>query len=165
MYSITKIFEISYAHSLPNHQGKCQRQHGHNAIIEVTLASPNVEEMKYASDRGMVADFGDVKRICNEVILDKLDHRTLVKGTEWTYLAALEYLNGLEMTVANREHYLDEFVVLGFDTTAENLGRYVFSKLSEAFDKAFVSPLGVITITVAAVKWTETRDNVAGYIE
>lgn len=73
MISATKKIEISYAHTLPEHQGECKNLHGHNALIEVEIGVP---EHKLPSD-GMVTDFADLNWRAKQDILDKLDHRYL----------------------------------------------------------------------------------------
>jgi 6-pyruvoyltetrahydropterin/6-carboxytetrahydropterin synthase len=67
---ITKTFEISAAHFLPDHP-ICGKIHGHNYKVELTL------EGKVNPKTGMLMDFGDVKDIFKKTIGDKLDHSTL----------------------------------------------------------------------------------------
>ena len=73
--STTKEFKFCAAHVLPQHNGKCGREHGHNYKLQVIVRG----EIKTApgSDCGMVMDFSDVKAIVNEHIIDRLDHRHL----------------------------------------------------------------------------------------
>jgi len=72
---ISKIFEFSAAHILPFHKGKCCNIHGHNYEMEVHVET-------WALDANeMLLDFGDLKQIVKEHILDKVDH-TFVLGTE-----------------------------------------------------------------------------------
>src|SRR3990167_3440006 len=83
---ITKTFEFSYAHILPNHNGKCRKLHGHNAVVEVTVGSLDLQPG--GSSEGMVMDFGDLKNIVKNLVLDKWDHFFLAKGDEWVVEAA-----------------------------------------------------------------------------
>ena len=64
-------FTFDAAHHLPNYPGKCANVHGHRWRLEVrVLGVPSVTT-------GMVLDFGDLKQIvCNSVI-DKVDHTDL----------------------------------------------------------------------------------------
>lgn len=71
MISVTKVFEISAAHFLPNYVGLCVFNHGHNWIIEVTVCG-DVEPVS-----GMVLDFKILKDIFKTEIKDHLDHRQL----------------------------------------------------------------------------------------
>lgn len=77
MFVICKRYSFSYAHHLPNHKGKCKRQHGHNAIVEVAVSSPSlVEEGTDDSSEGMVIDFDDLDAIVKPII-EELDHQDL----------------------------------------------------------------------------------------
>ena len=69
--SITKKFEFEAAHKLPDHPGKCKNLHGHSYKLEVTVSSDQL------NDQGMVMDFGDLKVIVNEHIINILDHSLL----------------------------------------------------------------------------------------
>lgn len=72
MFTISKTFRFEAAHHLPNHDGKCRRVHGHSWIATVTVSANSV-----ASDgakRGMVLDFGDLKKIVQPVVDQYLDH-------------------------------------------------------------------------------------------
>ena len=76
MLSVTKKFEFAYAHYLPKHKGKCINLHGHTGTLEVELIKTNTSEQLCDYD-GMIIDFGDMKRLVNEAVIDKLDHRYL----------------------------------------------------------------------------------------
>lgn len=71
MYRITKMFELSSAHYLRNYEGPCKRLHGHNYKVEVSL------ESKYLDERGMIMDFGTLKKLSNEAFFEKYDHHNL----------------------------------------------------------------------------------------
>ena len=71
MITITKIFRFEASHSLPKHKGKCKNLHGHSYKLEVTVGS------KQLNEKDMVMDFGDLKKIVNKEIIDKLDHQHL----------------------------------------------------------------------------------------
>lgn len=153
MYSITKTFEISYAHMLPNHEGKCRNLHGHNATIAITVAGSTL--INEDSSVGMLMDFGDLKKFVKKEALDILDHKTLVKGDEWIYDAALLYTS--QLLEEQRDQYLNQFVVLNFETTAENLAQWCNDRLRDRILK-----FGVM---LSEVTWYETRDNSATYLE
>lgn len=68
--SITKIFTFDSAHRLDDYIGKCANLHGHTYKLEV--------QVKGRTDhRGIVIDFGDLKQIVNEQIINKYDHKFL----------------------------------------------------------------------------------------
>jgi len=70
MLSITKQIRTETGHRLCNYEGRCAHVHGHSYLWEITVEG----EM---DDRGMVADFKDLKQIMTEVI-DPLDHAFVI---------------------------------------------------------------------------------------
>ena len=82
---LTKEFEFEMAHSLLNYDGLCQHIHGHSYKLAVTvIAIPNWD--KNSPKRGMVMDFGDLKRIVNKLITIPLDHALVLNSEtpkEW----------------------------------------------------------------------------------
>jgi 6-pyruvoyltetrahydropterin/6-carboxytetrahydropterin synthase len=64
-------FYFAAAHRLPRYDGPCFRMHGHNYKFFVALEG----DVDPAS--GMIADFGEVKRIVGEQVLARVDHRNL----------------------------------------------------------------------------------------
>ena len=71
-YSVTKIIAFCYGHRLLNYDGKCKFLHGHNGRVEIVVAAERLD------GRGMVVDFGDVKKIVGGFIDEKLDHRMIL---------------------------------------------------------------------------------------
>jgi 6-pyruvoyltetrahydropterin/6-carboxytetrahydropterin synthase len=67
MFELTIRGDISSAHFIKGHQGKCKNLHGHTWKIEVTVIS------KELNDLGMVADFAILKKQLAEV-LAPIDH-------------------------------------------------------------------------------------------
>ncbi|MBU1992758.1 MAG: 6-carboxytetrahydropterin synthase QueD [Patescibacteria group bacterium] len=67
---IHKEFKFDSAHHLPDYRGKCEEVHGHTYKLRVTL------EGEVQSD-GLVFDFGDIEKIVQENVLEKLDHKDL----------------------------------------------------------------------------------------
>ncbi len=72
--TVTKKFEFHYAHFLPEHKGKCKFLHGHTGVLEVEVGPWGKVKSDY---EGMVIDFGDLKEIVQEKVLQKLDHAYL----------------------------------------------------------------------------------------
>lgn len=65
---IAKQMVFDAAHMLPNHPGKCRNWHGHQWKVEVAI-------MKRVNPKtGMVTDFGTLKKIMQEHIVDVFDH-------------------------------------------------------------------------------------------
>jgi 6-pyruvoyltetrahydropterin/6-carboxytetrahydropterin synthase len=76
MLSVTKKFDFCYGHCLPGHKGKCKNTHGHNSTLEVELVSTETTDKMNIYD-GMIIDFGDLKNLVKETIIDRLDHQYL----------------------------------------------------------------------------------------
>src|SRR5579862_6480817 len=72
MFQVTKEIRFCYGHRLLNYEGKCRHLHGHNGKVLITLKAENLD------DRGMVLDFGDIKKVMNGWTDDNLDHRMIL---------------------------------------------------------------------------------------
>jgi len=73
---ITKQFGFETGHALHGYDGKCKNVHGHSYKLYVTVIGTPIDDksnVKY----GMVIDFGDLKKIVNEEIVDLFDHATV----------------------------------------------------------------------------------------
>ena len=73
---VGKVFEISYAHRIPNHPGECKYLHGHNGKIEVEI------EGSLNTDTSMLIDFGIIKDRVDRWLKDNLDHRTILEEND-----------------------------------------------------------------------------------
>jgi 6-pyruvoyltetrahydropterin/6-carboxytetrahydropterin synthase len=73
---ITKQFNFETGHALYGYDGKCKNVHGHSYKLSVTVIGTPIadtDNVKY----GMVIDFGDLKKIVKEEIVDVFDHATV----------------------------------------------------------------------------------------
>ncbi|MCK4519363.1 MAG: 6-carboxytetrahydropterin synthase QueD [Candidatus Omnitrophica bacterium] len=70
MYKVTVLDEFNSAHFLRAYKGKCERLHGHNWKVLVSVWSERL------NSTGMVIDFKDLKKLLAGV-LKELDHRCL----------------------------------------------------------------------------------------
>ncbi|MCM8814620.1 MAG: 6-carboxytetrahydropterin synthase QueD [Candidatus Omnitrophica bacterium] len=70
MFEITVVSSFSSAHHLRQYRGKCEKLHGHNWNVELTVSG------EPDSESGVVIDFGILKQIL-EKVLEKLDHTYL----------------------------------------------------------------------------------------
>lgn len=68
LYSLTVRTSFAAAHRLREYDGNCERLHGHNWQVEVTVESPALDE------RGIALDFRSIKASMNE-LLSRFDHR------------------------------------------------------------------------------------------
>lgn len=70
MYELRVITQFAAAHQLRIFGGKCEKLHGHNWRIEVSLAGDKL------NDGGLLIDFREVKE-ATDGILEELDHSFL----------------------------------------------------------------------------------------
>ncbi len=84
---ITKQFSFETGHALYGYDGKCKNVHGHSYKLSVTVAGTPITDKKNVK-YGMVIDFGDLKKIVKDEIVDVFDHATVFnKNTPHVELA------------------------------------------------------------------------------
>jgi 6-pyruvoyltetrahydropterin/6-carboxytetrahydropterin synthase len=84
---ITKQFNFETGHALYGYDGKCRNVHGHSYKLSVTVIGIPIKDVDHVK-LGMVIDFGDLKKIVKEEIVDKFDHATVFnKNTPHVELA------------------------------------------------------------------------------
>lgn len=69
--NLKKEFTFDAAHHLNNYVGKCADNHGHRFVLVVEISS------NYDLEKGFRYDFGEMKKIITEHIINKLDHKDL----------------------------------------------------------------------------------------
>ena len=80
---ITRRLEFDAGHRIPQHQSQCRHLHGHRYALEITLSAEVIHD-EGASDDGMVMDFGEIKRIASEKLVNlKLNQRGLNLMRDW----------------------------------------------------------------------------------
>lgn len=74
-WTLGKQFTFEAAHRLPEHDGKCQRLHGHSWVgwVEVQSSSLVTEGPK----SGMVMDYSDLSAFVAPLVENYLDHHYL----------------------------------------------------------------------------------------
>ena len=77
---LTKEFTFEAAHSLEGYDGLCREIHGHSYRLFVTVKG-EPESNEASPKLGMVMDFGILKRIVNEQIVERLDHSFMMRRT------------------------------------------------------------------------------------
>lgn len=108
---LTKEFNFEAAHLLSGYDGLCRNIHGHSYRLFVTvIGEPNssVDDPK----RGMVIDFGDLKRIVNEQVVDRMDHALVL-------LDSVEARESAEML--SRCCGSQKTILCGYQPTCENM--------------------------------------------
>ena len=73
---ITKQFSFETGHALYGYDGKCRNVHGHSYKLSVTVIGTPIDDNNHVK-YGMVIDFGDLKKIVKEDIVDVFDHATV----------------------------------------------------------------------------------------
>ncbi|HEA20020.1 hypothetical protein LCGC14_3083510 [marine sediment metagenome] len=73
---ITKQFNFETGHALYGYDGKCRNVHGHSYKLSVTVIGTPINDTSNVK-LGMVIDFGDLKKIVKEEIVDQFDHATV----------------------------------------------------------------------------------------
>lgn len=78
---ISKEFSFEMAHALDGYDGLCRNIHGHSYVLTVTVSGEPLADT--ASPKlGMVMDFGDLKSIVRQTVVDRFDHAFVIrKGT------------------------------------------------------------------------------------
>lgn len=76
---ITKEFKFEMAHALPGYDGLCKNIHGHSYELLVTVAGKPITDIS-SPKYGMVMDFGDLKKIVRNEIVDKFDHSLVLRN-------------------------------------------------------------------------------------
>ncbi len=74
---VTKEFRFEMAHALWNYDGKCANIHGHSYILQVTVIGEPITD-ESSPKFGMVIDFGDLKKIVNDAIVNQMDHSLVI---------------------------------------------------------------------------------------
>jgi 6-pyruvoyltetrahydropterin/6-carboxytetrahydropterin synthase len=70
MFEVTVEDTFSAGHYLRNYRGKCEKPHGHNYKVRVTLAGKELDKA------GLLLDFKDLREVMKHVI-DRLDHQMI----------------------------------------------------------------------------------------
>ncbi len=96
------------AHALLNYDGKCKNIHGHSYKLEVTIKGEPKARHGDPAD-GLLMDFGDLKKVINEEVVDVFDHALVIQKD---YPADL--LKVLNSNFAR-------LIYVGYQPTCENL--------------------------------------------
>lgn len=139
MYILKTKAAFDSAHFLSGYEGKCSNIHGHRWQIEAEIASEGLIEG--GQKRGMVADFGDIKRDL-KALADEFDHTLIYE--KCTLRAA---------TVAALREENFSLTEVDFRPTAENFAEYFYNRLS------------ALGYNVSSMTVYETPDNSATFID
>jgi len=115
---ITKQFNFETGHALYGYDGKCKNVHGHSYKLSVTVIGQPINDPNHVKF-GMVIDFGDLKKIVKEEIVDIFDHATVFNQNT----PHLELANELK----TRGHHV---ILVDYQPTSENMVIDFASKIS-----------------------------------
>ena len=108
MISVTKIFRFETAHAIFGYEGPCKHIHGHSYVLHVTVASPSAGKEDFIRKPGFVVDFKILKKIVQEAVVLKLDHRLILSKEYLESKPALKNEANLEVweiEPSSREHF------------------------------------------------------------
>jgi 6-pyruvoyltetrahydropterin/6-carboxytetrahydropterin synthase len=111
MFEIVKSISFCYGHRLLNYEGPCAHLHGHNARADIHLKSDTLDE------RGMIMDFGDIKREVKSWIDATLDHTMLLAKDD----PVIPYLDEAK----------ESYFLMDKNPTAENIAEFIFLHVKE----------------------------------
>ncbi len=70
MFEVTIEKSFAAGHYLRNYKGKCEKPHGHNYKVRITLQGSDLDPA------GLLLDFKDLKEVVRSAI-DRLDHQMM----------------------------------------------------------------------------------------
>ena len=117
---ITRRLEFDAGHRIPDHASQCRHLHGHRYVLEITLSGDTIRR-DGSPVNGMVMDFGDVKAIAKQRVVDLWDHAFLAYRGDTAVVAFLQSMPG------------HKTVILDVVPTAENLAAEAFRILDPAY--------------------------------
>lgn len=112
MYRVSREILFCYGHRLLNYDGKCRHLHGHNGKAVVVLEAAALDA------RGMLVDFGEIKRHVQHWIDENLDHNLLLCRADPLLPVLLE--RG------------ERVFIMEVNPTAENIARIIYEQAKGA---------------------------------
>ena len=135
---ITKRFTFEMAHALRGYDGPCRHIHGHSYVLEVSVGGPL--GAAGAADEGMVMDFGVLKTIVQQAVLERYDH-ALVLHTD-------------ERAAIPMDHPLfARTIFVAWQPTCENLLKDIVARIHTALPPAAL--LMQVRLHETATSWAE----------
>ena len=116
MYRLKTSAAFDSAHFLAGYNGKCANIHGHRWTLEVVVESS--ELINSGEKRGMIIDFGDLKKAVRE-LADSFDHALIYEEGS---------LRPATVAALNEENF--RLIEVPFRPTAENFARFFCERLT-----------------------------------
>jgi 6-pyruvoyltetrahydropterin/6-carboxytetrahydropterin synthase len=105
---VTKEFTFEMAHALLGYDGSCKYVHGHSYGLSVTVIGNPIQDDKNPK-LGMVIDFGDLKKIVKETVVDEFDHALVLNS------------NTPKDSFNQKQELFDNVIFVDYQPTSENL--------------------------------------------
>jgi len=105
---LTKEFQFEMAHALWNYDGLCKHIHGHSYKLFVTVIGEPLNDSNNVK-HGMVIDFGVLKKIVNEQVVNIFDHSSLLSKLAPTKSLTIE------------PQMFDRLILSDYQPTCENM--------------------------------------------
>lgn len=119
MFILKNEIQFDMAHYLSGYKGKCANIHGHRYRLIVKIMSETLHQEGQL--RGMVDDFGNIKKVLKE-IEDFFDHKLILEDNE----------EGRSVGKSLSEMPNNfKIVYVPYRTTAEEMSRHIFDMLKE----------------------------------
>lgn len=109
---ITKEFKFEMAHALKGYDGLCKNIHGHSYELKVTVSGYSITDVN-SPKLGMVMDFGDLKKIVNDEIVNQFDH-ALVLSEKMSGSLITELKNQFERIIITNYNPTSEMMLIDF---------------------------------------------------
>ena len=146
---LTKQFRFEAAHALYNYDGPCKNIHGHSYLLYVTVKGRPAEDPTDPK-HGMVIDFGVLKKIVHELIVDPLDHALMVNA------------NTPHKEMMEQSHLLGKVVAVPYQPTCEYMIHDFAHKIRAALPEGVVlHSLRLHETTTSYAEWF-AEDNAGG---
>jgi len=114
---VTKEFTFEMAHALLGYDGSCKYVHGHSYGLSVTVIGIPIENENNPK-LGMVIDFGDLKKIVKENVVDVFDHALVLNSKTPR--------EGFKIT----KELFDQLIFVNYQPTSENMVKDFAERIS-----------------------------------
>jgi len=115
---VTKEFTFEMAHALLGYDGSCKYVHGHSYGLSVTVIGKPIEDESNPK-LGMVIDFGDLKKIVKETVVDVFDHALVLNSKT------------PKASFGQSKEIFDKLIFVDYQPTSENLVNDFAQKISK----------------------------------
>lgn len=128
------------AHAINGYAGACKNIHGHSYELHVTVSGKHADDT-FIPAPGMLIDFKEIKKIVQQEVVEKFDHKVLLSH---------KFLVGNPAFLSP-----ENLVTWQVEPTAENMLLYISSVIKPQLPKG---------ISLVNLKLFETKDSYAEWI-